>query len=130
MALLQTGLLGMIAGFMALFVIFVIALYIYMALALSSIAKRTNTKDPWLAWIPIANIYLATQIAKVPGWVTLSIILPFIPVLGSIAFVIVWAWLWWKIAEIRKRPGWWGILIAIIPIVNLVLIGILAWDKK
>ena len=92
--------------------------------------KRTNTKDPWLAWIPIANIYLATQIAKVSGWFTLAILLPFIPVIGSIASIAILAWIWWKIAEIRKRPGWWGILIALIPIVNLVLIGILAWDKK
>jgi len=131
MVLEQTALFGMGGSMVVLFfVIFLIALYIYMALALSSIAKRTNTKDPWLAWIPIANIYLATQIAKVSGWFTLAILLPFIPVIGSIASIAILAWIWWKIAEIRKRPGWWGILIAIIPVVNLVLIGILAWDKK
>jgi len=131
MVLEQTALFGMGGSMVVLFfVIFLIALYIYMALALSSIAKRTNTKDPWLAWIPIANIYLATQIAKVSGWFTLAILLPFIPVIGSIASIAILAWIWWKIAEIRKRPGWWGILIALIPIVNLVLIGILAWDKK
>ncbi len=40
------------------------------------------------------------------------------------------AYWWWKIAEVRNRPGWWGILIIFVPIVNLVLMGMLAWSDK
>jgi hypothetical protein len=42
--------------------------------------------------------------------------------------MIVMIYFWWKIAEAVKRPGWWGILL-IIPIVNLVVIGLMAWGK-
>ena len=38
-------------------------------------------------------------------------------------------WWWIKIAEARGRPGWWGVLI-VIPLVNFVIIGILAWGSS
>ncbi|MBS3152026.1 hypothetical protein J4230_01310 [Candidatus Woesearchaeota archaeon] len=130
MALGLDALLPLLAGFLIAFVVLMIILYVYSALVLMAIAKRTNTPNSWLAWIPIANIYLMTQIAEVPGWVTLSILLPFIPFVGGLAFLAVFIWLWWKIAEARHRPGWWGILISLVPVVNLVLIGMLAWSKE
>ena len=129
-SLLTGGLAAALGAFSIFFVILVIAIYVYMALALMTIAKKTNTENAWLAWIPIANIYLMTQVAGVPGWVTLAIILPVIPFIGALAFMVVFAWMWWKIAEVRKRPGWWGILIAVVPIVNFVLIGMLAWSNS
>ena len=129
-SLLTGGLAATLGAFSIFFVILVIAIYVYMALALMTIAKKTNTENAWLAWIPIANIYLMTQVAGVPGWVTLAIILPVIPFIGALAFMVVFAWMWWKISEVRKRPGWWGILIAVVPIVNFVLIGMLAWSDS
>lgn len=102
--------------------------YVYGALALMAIAKRTNTENPWLAWIPVANIYLMTKIAGIhPAW-TLVILLPLIPLVGSLAIMIVMVYFWWKIAEVRNKPGWWGILM-LVPIVNFVIMGILAWGK-
>ena len=103
-----------------------IAAYVYFALALMAIAKKTKTDNAWLAWIPIANLYLLTQIAGVPGWTVLAIFLPIIPIIGGLGFLAVEIWWWWKVAEARNRPGWWGILIAI-PLVNLVVVGLLAW---
>src|SRR5215467_850832 len=47
----------MVAGmFMIIMTGFVLAIYIYMAICLQTIAKKTNVQNPWLAWIPIANI--------------------------------------------------------------------------
>lgn len=126
----MTGLLSLIAGFLVAFLIIMLVLYVYTALVLMAIAKKTNTQNAWLAWIPIANVYLMTQIAGVPGWVTLAVLLPIIPFIGGLAALVVWGWLWWKIAEVRHRPGWWGILIVIIPIVNLILMGMLAWSES
>ena len=103
-------------------------LYVYAALALMYIGKRTNTENAWLAWIPIANIYLMTKIGKIhPAW-TLVILLSFIPMVGSLLLMIAMVYFWWKIAEARSKPGWWGILM-IIPLVNLVMMGILAWGE-
>lgn len=106
-----------------------LVVYIYMALALMTIAKKTNTPNGWLAWIPIANIYLMTQIAQVPAWTMLIIFVGFVPVIGSLAVLAVMLWWWWKIAERRNQPGWLGILL-IVPVVDLIIPGLLAWYDK
>ena len=108
-----------------------LATYVYSSVALMTIAKRTNTPNAWLAWIPIANIYLMTQIAGVSGWFTALIILLFIPFVNLLAILPLiagYVYLWWKIAEARNKPGVMALL-ALIPIANLVFIGILAWSK-
>lgn len=92
-----------------------------------TIAKKQKIDNAWLAWIPIANFYLMTQIAKVPWWTFLAFILSFIPIIGSWLFLAVMTWWWWRIAEERDKPGWYGIL-TLIPIVNLIIIGIIAWS--
>jgi hypothetical protein len=46
--------------------LFFAAIYIYMSMALMTIATKTNTPNGWLAWIPIANIFLMLQIARKP----------------------------------------------------------------
>ena len=35
---------------------------------------------------------------------------------------------WMGVAEARNKPSWWGILI-IVPIVNLIVPGYLAWSN-
>ncbi len=104
----------MIVGFLVF-----AALYVYAALTLQAIAKRTNTENGWLAWIPIANLILMLNIAKRPIW---WIILCFIPLVNLAILIIVWM----DIAVACKKPGWWGVL-TIVPVANLVIIGMLAW---
>jgi hypothetical protein len=93
---------------------------VYFALALQTIAKKTNTQNAWLAWIPIANIILMLNIAKKPLW---WIILCLIPFVNIVIAIIVWM----AIAEARGKPSWWGILL-LIPFVNLIVPGYLAWS--
>ena len=100
------------------FLIF-IAIYAYFAYSLQVIAEKTKTKDTWLAWIPIANLYLMANIAKKPGW---WLILLLIPVVGTIFMAIIW----WEIAKTRNKPGWVGLLI-VIPFVGLIPTGLLAF---
>jgi len=93
-----------------------------------TIAKKTKTENAWFAWIPILNIYLMTQIAGVSGWITAAFLLVIIPFIGGLVVMALTVWLWWKIAERLKLPEWYGILM-IIPIVNFVILGIMAWGK-
>ena len=93
--------------------------YVWIALCLYIIAKKTNTENPWLAWIPIANVVLACQIAGKPWW---WIFLFFIPLVNIVLGIIVM----WNICEARGKPGWLGILM-IIPVANLIIPGILAF---
>ena len=94
--------------------------YIYFALALQTIAKKTSTENGWGAWLPILQIILSLNIARKPVW---WIILCLIPLVNIIILVIIWM----AIAEARKKPSWWGILL-IVPVINLIVPGCLAWS--
>jgi Family of unknown function (DUF5684) len=107
-------------GFLVIFCFLVLVLYVYHALALQTIATKTNTENPWFAWIPILNIILMLNIAKKPIW---WIILCLIPLVNIAILIVVWM----GIAEARSKPNWWGILV-IVPGANLIVPGYLAWS--
>lgn len=94
--------------------------YIYFAIVLQAIARKTGTANGWWAWIPILQIVLSLNIARKPMW---WIILCLVPFLNWVMLVLVWM----EIAKVRNRPSWWGILL-LVPIVNFVILGILAWS--
>jgi len=116
----RTAGLAALGAFMFVFFLFGVAMYVYTSLALQTIAKKTNTENPWMAWIPIINIILMLNIAKKPIW---WIILCLIPLVNLVILIIVWM----AIAEARNKPSWWGILL-IVPFVNLIVPGYLAWS--
>lgn len=112
--------IGMFAG---------LAAYLFVGFALMAIAKKTHIPNGWLGFVPIANVYLMTQIAKLPWWWTLSILLAIIPVLGAIAATAAMIYIWWKIAENIGKPGWWSLLL-LIPILNIIIMAIMAWGQE
>jgi hypothetical protein len=107
-------------AFFLFFCIFFLVLYVYHALALQTIATKTNTENPRFAWIPILNIILMLNIAKKPIWWIILFLIP-------LANIVIYVLLWMGIAEARNKPNWWGIL-AIVPAVNLIVPGYLAWS--
>jgi hypothetical protein len=111
--------LAVLGVIMVVCLIIFAALYVYISLALQTIAKKTNTENAWLAWIPIVNIILMLNIAKKPLW---WFILCLIPLVNIVVMIIMWM----AIAEARNKPSWWGILM-IVPVVNLIVPGYLAW---
>lgn len=131
---------GLIAGFIALFfaflifmLLFVIACYIYSSLAFVAIAKKARYYNPSIAWIPVVGpALIASKTAKMPWWPILLLIGTIIPIIGGLfclafaIFSIIWMW---KTFEVIGKPGWWAILL-LIPIVNLIMLGIAAWSKK
>ncbi|UCD15800.1 MAG: DUF805 domain-containing protein [Candidatus Omnitrophota bacterium] len=100
--------------------IFIVS-YVYVAITLQMIAVKTGIENGWLAWIPIANLYLQCEIADRPAW---WLLLLFIPYLNIVIMVI----LWMDIAKARGRPGWLGMGI-LMPILNFILMGYLAFAK-
>lgn len=117
----STAPIALLGAFFTAYLIFLLALYLYVALALQTIANKTNTENAWLAWIPIANVVLMCNIAGKPVW---WIILCLIPLVNLVIFII----LWMGIAEARNKPSWWGILL-IVPIVGIIVPGYLAWSE-
>jgi hypothetical protein len=93
-------------------------------------AKRMKKKNPWLAWIPIANVYLITKMAGLNGWWTLILLACIIPWIGGLIVCGFLIWFFWLICKKRKYPEILSFLL-IIPIIGyMILIGILAWGKK
>jgi len=104
---------------MLVVLVLVLGLYIYMSLALQTIANKTGTANAWLAWIPVVNLFLLLSIAKKPLWWFLLFL---IPLVNLIFLVIVWM----EVAKACRKPDWLGVLM-IVPLVNIVLPGYLAW---
>jgi len=105
-------------GSMAAVMIIGLLLYLYFSLMLMIIARKSNTPNAWLAWIPLANLFLLCRIARKPGWWVLLLL---IPLVNLIAGVVIWM----RIAEARGKPAWSGVLV-IVPFLNLVAIAYLA----
>jgi hypothetical protein len=111
---------ALVPWLLMIFLLIFIPFYIYWALATQIIAKKTNTENGWMAWIPIANAILWANIAKKPIWWGLLCIIPLV----GLVFMVI---LWMAIAEARHKPYWWGIML-IVPLVNLIVPGYLAWS--
>ena len=135
--------------------IILLVLYLWFALCLYIIARKTSTHNSWLAWIPFANFYLMCKVAGKPGWWTVLFCLPFttfiillltfatmgekeprwfVPLLGiTIVLAVIWIVLfikvWVAVAEARHKPSWLGILM-IMPVVNLIISGMLAFSSN
>ncbi|HYE86135.1 MAG TPA: zinc-ribbon domain-containing protein, partial [Vicinamibacterales bacterium] len=81
---------------------------------LGVLARKTSTKAPsWLAWIPIANLYLMSRIARRSLLMAALMLVPLVNLYAA-------GKLWQGIAIARGKPGWTGWLI-LVPGLNLLL---------
>lgn len=65
------GFLAFMGMFFLVFVVIAIIGYILMALGLYTMAKNRGIENPWLAWIPIANLYILAKLIgslSIGGW--------------------------------------------------------------
>lgn len=108
-------------GIIVFILLFLLAYYIYMSFCVYRIAKKTNTPDAWLAWIPILDIFLSLQLARKPAW---WIVWFFIPVANIVAYILVWM----GISKHLGKQEWLGILMIISPL-NFIIPGYLAFSK-
>lgn len=130
------ALAGIFVGLIISAIIVGFITYVYTALTMMFTAQRLKIENPWLAWIPVANLVLMSKMAKMHWWpvlLSITLFIPFVNLLAAVAlsvFYIIWLW---KICEFRKREGWWAILI-LIPFFGIIwqyiVWGILAWSKE
>ena len=116
----NSGLAGLFLAMILAVIIAVVVIYIITSLSLYKIAQRTNTKDAFLAWIPIANLYLLTQIALRPAW---WIVLMLIPIVNIVFGILIWM----DISKRMGKPDWWGVIIGIVPVVDFIFMLMLAF---
>jgi hypothetical protein len=96
-----------------------IAIYVFVAYCLQTIAKKFDVENDWFAYVPILNLWLLTRIA---GRELLWFILLLIPCVNIVALIIIWM----DIAEKCGKSRNYGILM-IIPLVNFYIIWTLAF---
>lgn len=142
--------LWLILGIFLLF----IPLYIYRSITLMQTGKKLGYENSWFAWIPVLNLVMLYQLGGLSPWfilvnfipvVTLTFTAPlmladsdvatitsffrlFTSSIVSIATTIIGLIAYMRISEKRGYDKWLGLL-NLVPIANLVLIGILAWGK-
>ncbi|KKQ80165.1 MAG: hypothetical protein UT02_C0014G0015 [Parcubacteria group bacterium GW2011_GWC2_38_7] len=117
-----TGDVGGLIAFMGVMWLFILVLYVYQAICMMYIAKRTGTANGWFAFIPILSTILMLQIAKRPLWWIILMLIPFVNIVISILVLI-------DVMKVLKRPTWW-VIMQFIPFVNLVFLGLMAWGKN
>lgn len=102
--------------------------------------QKPRPYKSWLAWIPIINLYLLHQIAQIPlSWrwifiltivsIFISIFLPYEFMATIFWLLLLWFWVWFRISLALGEPWWFGLLM-LVPAVNFVIIGILAFSKR
>ena len=114
---------GMAAGMVGLWWLVSLVLYVYCALALQTIAKKTNAENVWFAWIPILNLILFLNIAEKPlWWIALILLTPASPVMMIIALV--------ALLKKRNYPGWWWLLFVLLAPISFIFLGLVAWKDR
>lgn len=93
-----------------LFVLVVIVWWVCLSLPLFFIAKKLDHDTPWLAFVPIGDQYLLTDLAGQEFWYL------WVPVYG----LYVWLLSWSEVAELRDKSPVFGWLM-IVPGLNIVL---------
>lgn len=124
--------IAMAAAFMAVALAISVVLWVYMSLAYMAIGRKLKLSSPGLAWIPgvgpLINVYRGSKMHWWPWLLLIGLIIPFVGFIFQLAFA-VFAIIWhWKSFEAMDKPGWLSILL-IIPVVNLIIIGVVAWSK-
>lgn len=114
-----------------IFIIFIVIItfLIFGALCLQIISQKTKRGTSWMAWVPIASLFLMCKIGGVRyNWLWL-LLLGVIPVLGMLCVYGLLIFIWYKIALALNKPGWWGVL-AGLPLVNVIAMGYLAFSDS
>jgi hypothetical protein len=110
------------AGILVTVVGLFIAFSLYYSLCLYKIAGKLDVEGAWAAWVPVVHYYWpVVGAAAKPAW---WIVLLFIPV----ANFFIGIYLWICISENLGRNRWMGLLM-LVPLVNLVYLGMLAFSK-
>jgi hypothetical protein len=124
--LTATGALAGIAGIFSIVGLVVmlplgLVMYVYTSLTGMKTAQRLGVENAWFAWIPILSTVLRFQVAGMSGWLVLAMIVPVVNIVLMIIALM-------KTCEKRGYDKLLGLL-GLVPVANLVLMGILAWGK-
>lgn len=120
------GSIAFISSFFLIFLFLGLGTYIFYALALMTLAKRLDYDNSWFAWIPILNIALLFKIGDMNP---LFVLLILVPGVGGLLITVITVIAMMNICEKRGYEKLLGLL-NLVPIANIILIGVLAWGEN
>ncbi|TNF56344.1 tetratricopeptide repeat protein [bacterium] len=146
------GLAGVIALMSGAFGLLIqIGLYIFFALCLFRIGNKLDVPNSWVAWIPILNSFwpLVGAGGQTVKWGLIYLIgLPLLaaligglfsmisPMLAMVVMLVIglvvfglYIWLWMNVSENLGKERLLGLLM-ILPFINLIYMGYLAFSEK
>ncbi len=88
--------------------------YLFACWCLWRMAKNFATGDEWMAWVPLANLFILFRIARRPAWGVLLLLMPLVN-------IVVIAIVFMRIAERCNLSPLYGMLL-FIPLFNLLFL--------
>jgi hypothetical protein len=98
--------------------IFSIGSWIVWSLSAHVIGKKLRHGSPWLAWVPIVNIFYLLSLAGRPAWQFLLLCIP-------IVNIFVYGAMFGNISERLQMPAWLGWCM-LLPVANIFIIAYMA----
>jgi hypothetical protein len=95
--------------------------YLYVSVCIFMMAQKKGEDNAWFAFVPILDLILLLSIADMPLW---WLLLFFIPLVNYFAMIPIWM----SAARAMGKPSWLGLL-TVIPGINLIVIGYLAFSS-
>jgi hypothetical protein len=91
-----------------------LVIYLVYTLPLFLIAWKSEHPLSWLAFVPLANLWLMCDMTDLSLAYAFLIFIPFV---GGLIFQAI---VWWNLSENTNKPGWLGLLM-VIPFINLIV---------
>jgi hypothetical protein len=94
----------------------------YPCLCIWRIARKTNTADSWMAWIPLLNLYLVCRIGGESGAWVLACLIPYVGIIVALLLLV----------QLPKALGVKGgeKYLVVVPLVNYIYLGYLAFRRE
>ncbi|MEP6844015.1 MAG: DUF5684 domain-containing protein [Pseudolysinimonas sp.] len=102
----------------AFYFLIIAALYVLMALALSSFFRKVGV-EPWIGWIPIYGYWKWLEVGGQPGWLSVLAIVPYAGIVTSVFLAIGM----YRTGIAFRKDGSWVVLGIFLPFVWLFLLA-------
>src|SRR5438067_3955710 len=90
---------------------YLFAYLFYHSLPVYIFARKTEHPYAWLAFVPLANLWLLCDLAEEEWYWIIFLVVPFID-------IVVYVILWMAIAGNYGKPSWLGLLM-VLPLINI-----------
>lgn len=122
----QAGIIGAILGASLFVIVLALAIAALMVVIMWKIFQKAG-KEGWIALIPGYNAYTLFEITWGCGWYFLLLFLGVIPLVGSIAVLVIGIMTYVKLAKAFGKDG--GFAVGLI-FLNIIFMAILAFDNS